>query len=238
MQTEVKPTCTAAGYIIYRCSTCGATTRVENSATGHTPADDSYVITVEPTCTKGGAATATCATCGEAYDIVLDALGHNYVNLDTAIDGHTDHVDRKVICSRCQDLKSENEKYHLEWVDGNYTTETIVAGNCTTSAIYKDTCTFCGATRNRTVEATGAHNYSYSGYDANSAKLTYTCSICNDVKSYNPTFVLAAWNVNNVNKKAADVTNGYLFELSGDGIINAKDYALIKQAVAKKSSKN
>ena len=135
-------------------------------------------------------------------------------------------------------LKSENEKYHLEWVDGNYTTETIVAGNCTTSAIYKDTCTFCGATRNRTVEATGAHNYSYSGYDANSAKLTYTCSICNDVKSYNPTFVLAAWNVNNVNKKAADVTNGYLFELSGDGIINAKDYALIKQAVAKKSSKN
>ena len=238
VQTEVKPTCTAAGYIIYRCSTCGATTRVENSATGHTPADDSYVITVEPTCTKGGAATATCATCGEAYDIVLDALGHNYVNLDTAIDGHTDLVDRKVICSRCQDLKSENEKYHLEWVDGNYTTETIVAGNCTTSAIYKDTCTFCGATRNRTVEATGAHNYSYSGYDANSAKLTYTCSICNDVKSYNPTFVLAAWNVNNVNKKAADVTNGYLFELSGDGIINAKDYALIKQAVAKKSSKN
>lgn len=238
VQTEVKPTCTAAGYIIYRCSTCGATTRVENSATGHTPADDSYVITVEPTCTKGGAATATCATCGEAYDIVLDALGHNYVNLDTAIDGHTDHVDRKVICSRCQDLKSENEKYHLEWVDGNYTTETIVAGNCTTSAIYKDTCTFCGATRNRTVEATGAHNYSYSGYDANSAKLTYTCSICNDVKSYNPTIVLAAWNVNNVNKKAVDVTNGYLFELSGDGIINAKDYALIKQAVAKKSSKN
>lgn len=49
---------------------------------------------------------------------------------------------------------------------------------------------------------------------------------------------LAAWNVNNVNKKAADVANGYLFELSGDGIINAKDYALIKQAVAKKSSKN
>ena len=238
VQTEVKPTCTAAGYTIYRCSTCGATTRVENSATGHTPADDSYVITVEPTCTKGGAATATCATCGEAYDIVLDALGHDYVNLDTAIDGHTDHVDRKVICSRCQDLKSENEKYHLEWVDGNYTTETIVAGNCTTSAIYKDTCTFCGATRNRTVEATGAHNYSYSGYDANSAKLTYTCSNCNDVKSYNPTVVLAAWNVNNVNKKAADVTNGYLFELSGDGIINAKDYALIKQAVAKKSSKN
>ncbi len=46
-QTEVKPTCTAAGYIIYRCSTCGATTRVENSATGHTPADDSYVITVD-----------------------------------------------------------------------------------------------------------------------------------------------------------------------------------------------
>ena len=59
---------------------------------------------------------------------MLDALGHEYVNLDTAIDGHTDHVDRKVICSRCQDLKSENEKYHLEWVDGNYTTETIVAG--------------------------------------------------------------------------------------------------------------
>lgn len=116
--------------------------KVENSATGHTPADDSYVITIEPTCTKGGAATATCATCGEAYDIVLDALGHNYVTLDTAIDGHTDHVDRKVICSNCQDLKSENEKYHLEWVDGNYTTETIVAGNCTTSAIYKDTCTF------------------------------------------------------------------------------------------------
>lgn len=108
---------------------------------------------------------------------------------------------------------------------------------CTQAGEETGTCSVCNTEVTQAIPALG-HTLSYSGYDANTAKLTYTCSICNDVKSYNPTVVSAAWNVNNVNKKAADVTNGYLFELSGDGIINAKDYALIKKAVAAKSSKN
>ena len=59
--------------------------KVESTALGHTPAENSYVVTTEPTCTTAGAANATCARCGEKYDVVLEALGHDYVDNDTRL---------------------------------------------------------------------------------------------------------------------------------------------------------
>lgn len=238
VQTQVASTCTAAGYITYKCSRCGALTKEETSPLGHTPDPKTYVITKSSSCTEDGAATATCSICGEKYDIVLSAYGHNYVENETAIEGHPDHKITQEICSRCGDAK-EAKVVHIEWVEGNYTTKTLVKGSCIVNSRYQDTCNYekCGQTRIRTVEAPGSHKYVYTGFDSSTGKLTYKCSVCEDVYTANPTVVLTFWNANNVNKNSADVTNGYLVELSGDGVINAKDYALLKKANAQKSSK-
>lgn len=234
-QSVVEPTCTAAGYTTYNCSRCGATSKVESKALGHTPAENSYVVTTEPTCTKAGAANATCARCGEKYDVVLDALGHNYVDNDTPVEEHPGHVYRMTACSRCKNVKSQGF-VHTEWIEGEYTTQTLIQGSCTVSARYQDTCTYCNEKRIRTVEATGNHTYSYTKYDAASDRLVYTCSVCGTENKVAPSIVNAAF-IRFVNSKTADVATGYLYDLTNDGVINAKDYAVLNKAVKTSKSK-
>ena len=234
-QSVVEPTCTAAGYTTYKCSRCGATSKVESAALGHTPAENSYVVTTEPTCTNAGAANATCARCGEQYDVVLAALGHDYVDNDTPVEEHPGHVYRMTACSRCKNVKSQGF-VHTEWIEGEYTTQTLIQGSCTVSARYQDTCTYCNEKRIRTVEATGNHTYSYTKYDAASDRLVYTCSVCGNENKVAPLVVNAAF-IRFVNSKTADVATGYLYDLTNDGVINAKDYAVLNKAVKTSKSK-
>ena len=234
-QSVVEPTCTTAGYTTYKCSRCGATSKVESTALGHTPAENSYVVTTEPTCTTAGAANATCARCGEKYDVVLNALGHDYVDNDTPVEEHPGHVYRMTACSRCKNVKSQGF-VHTEWIEGEYTTQTLIQGSCTVSARYQDTCTYCNEKRIRTVEATGKHTYSYTKYDAASDRLVYTCSVCGNENKVAPLVVNAAF-IRFVNSKTADVATGYLYDLTNDGMINAKDYAVLNKVVKTSKSK-
>lgn len=234
-QSVVEPTCTTVGYTTYKCSRCGATSKVESKALGHTPAENSYVVTTEPTCTTAGAANATCARCGEKYDVVLEALGHDYVDNDTPVKEHPGHVYRMTACSRCKNVKSQGF-VHTEWIEGEYTTQTLIQGSCTVSARYQDTCTYCNEKRIRTVEATGNHTYSYTKYDATSDRLVYTCSVCGTENKVAPSIVNAAF-IRFVNSKTADVATGYLYDLTNDGVINAKDYAVLNKVVKSSKSK-
>lgn len=234
-QSVVEPTCTTVGYTTYKCSRCGATSKVESKALGHTPAENSYVVTTEPTCTTAGAANATCARCGEKYDVVLEALGHDYVDNDTPVEEHPGHVYRMTACSRCKNVKSQGF-VHTEWIEGEYTTQTLIQGSCTVSARYQDTCTYCNEKRIRTVEATGKHTYSYTKYDAASDRLVYTCSVCGTENKVAPLVVNTAF-IRFVNSKTADVATGYLYDLTNDGVINAKDYAVLNKVVKTSKSK-
>ncbi|MBQ7800997.1 MAG: S-layer homology domain-containing protein [Oscillospiraceae bacterium] len=81
----VAPTCTEAGYILYRCSVCGDSYSVEVvDALGHTRVTDAAVA---PTCTASGLTEGIhCANCGEILvaQTVVDALGHTEVT-DAAV---------------------------------------------------------------------------------------------------------------------------------------------------------
>lgn len=229
---EVAPGCTTAGYKTYRCSVCGATTKEILNATGHTASEDSYTITQAATCETDGAATAVCATCGESFDIVIAATGHDYEDVITAADGKEGHSYSTPTCANCG-ATQETALVHDEWIDGQYTSALTQEGNCVKDEIYTDTCTVdgCGETRQRvTKEAVGAHDYEYTGTDSDTGYFTYTCSVCGDVISRSPLLVYPFWNVQYVGKTPDEVTNGYLLELSGDGIINAKDYAILNKA--------
>lgn len=230
-ESSLAPTCTEDGYDFFKCSRCSASQRTVLPATGHTPDEETYTVLTEPTCTSDGKATATCTTCGEDYEIVLSALGHDYQDVDVDIDGKPGHVLRTPTCSRCGRTES-SEMVHNEWIEGYYETRVITEGTCIVARVTRDNCSICGITRNNTTPAPG-HDYSFVGQDE-SGNLTYVCARCENEASRAPSTVLALWNINYVNKSPSEYTLGYMLNLNNDDYINAKDYALIKRAVAAK----
>ncbi len=226
-----EPTCTAAGNTYNVCEVCGNVNNKTIEALGHTAAEDSYVIVKEPDCLNDGETTAVCETCGETYSIVTSALGHDYVNIYTDIDEKPGHQLSTPACSRCGDVDTLSvSTVHNEWIEGYYTTAVITQGSCTVSRVTRDTCSLCGETRNNTVQAQG-HKYTFTQIDSN-GRMSYTCSVCNNVYTALPsTLKSIMWSSIYINTAPEDNTNGYLFEFNGDGIINAKDYAFLVQAL-------
>lgn len=71
---NVAPTCTADGYDLYTCSSCGATEkRNSKPALGHKW--DNGTVTTEPTATTPGVRTYTCTVCGEVKTETIPATG-------------------------------------------------------------------------------------------------------------------------------------------------------------------
>ncbi len=226
-EKSVDATCTADGSDFMRCTRCSATSTVVVPATGHTPVAETYSVISEPTCTKEGKAHGTCSVCNEEYDITLDALGHDYQPVETAIDGKPGHVLSTPTCTRCGRTDTATT-VHKEWIDGYYTSQVITEGNCTVAQISRDTCTICGETRNNTTPAPG-HNYNCTGLNE-SGSFGFTCSVCGNETTRTPAFINATWNVRYVNHSPSEFTLGYMLDVSNDKIINAKDYAIIRQA--------
>ena len=72
--------------------------------------------------------------------------------------------------------------------------------------------------------------------------MTYKCVDCNLTLSVNADEVLAMWNSNYINKKPNSTTNrtktdnSSLLNVVDNGIINAKDFALINKLSLKKTN--
>lgn len=230
IQTAVEPTCTASGYNTYKCARdgCSSSKKEVVDALGHTLDESTYLLVTEAGCETDGSATGTCSVCAESYDITIAALGHNYVDVDAAIDDKPGHLLRTPTCSRCSKTQ-ESSIIHSEWLDGYYTTEVVTEGDCTTDRVVRDSCSLCSETKDTVTEAVGSHSFVYTG-NTEDGKLNYTCSVCSKENTISPLLVYPLWNVNYVNKAPSEITNGYYFELNKDGIINAKDYALLRQA--------
>ena len=224
-EKSVAPTCTEAGSNFLQCQRCAASRTEVVAALGHTAVDGSYVIVTEPTCTEDGETTAQCSVCGESYTMVVSALGHDYLNVYEPLDDKPGHSMSTPTCSRCGDTQTPYVA-HIDWLDGYYTTTIITQGSCTVSEITRDTCTLCGETRTNTVPAQG-HKYIFTGLNEEN-RLSYVCSTCNEVYTANPSIVKSTmWNKSYINTAPQDTLMGYIFDLTGDGIINAKDYALL-----------
>ncbi len=74
----VAPTCTAGGYDLYTCSSCGATEkRNPTDALGHKW--DNGKVTTEPTATTPGVRTYTCTACGLTKEEVIPPTGGSTV---------------------------------------------------------------------------------------------------------------------------------------------------------------
>lgn len=224
-------TCTTAGYNRYKCtrSGCSYATTETVAAKGHTAAEDSMVVEKAATCEESGTVSAVCSVCGEAFEITEAALGHDYTDVITDIEDKPGHVLSTPTCTRCG-TTDKSETVHQEWIEGYYETKVVTEGSCTVARVTTDTCTLCSVTRTNTQAAPG-HSYSYSGTDE-SGSFVYICSSCNNAVTRTPSALKLLWSTKYINKSPDDssLTNGYYFELNCDGIINAKDYAILNKA--------
>jgi hypothetical protein len=227
------PTCTTDGNNYYKCTRCSSAKNEKITRLGHTADETNYTISSEPDCTQTGLASSVCTVCGTEFEITLEALGHNYENVVTEIADQPGHSLSTPTCTRCGLTTTDVEKVHDEWVEGCYTSKTTSIGSnaCTSIQTVTDSCNYCSQTRTSTVQPAG-HDYHFSNMNDNNS-FVYTCSKCGESTTRTSSMLQLLWNSSYINTSPDDTDNGYLFEVTGDGIINAKDYGAIVRAGAK-----
>lgn len=224
----VEATCTTAGYNTSKCSVCNSVKRDVISATGHTVDEAAYHITKEPDCENQGKAESVCSVCGaELLDLSVDALGHDYKEIIVPIEEKPGHSLLTPTCARCGSTDT-SEVVHFTWMDEYTNVQVVSEGSCTVARVVRTSCTLCDESYTTTNDAPG-HNYSYTSTN-DSGNLIYTCANCNGTISRTPATVILAWRAQYINNVTDNITNGYLFELTGDNVINAKDYSMLIKA--------
>ncbi len=234
LKEHVDPTCTTAGYDRLVCKVCGYATTESISALGHIPDETVYDILKEQNCEEDGLAISVCKrelsegnVCGEEFQIILEKFGHSYVEVESPSD-HPGHTSITPVCERCNYRDVSKPPRHDEWIEGHYKT-TVVTQNCANiPMLTTDTCDDCGTTRTNTYSDVPSHYYEFTGLNDN-GRLSYTCSVCKNVYTTSVAATYALWNIRYVNTAPADTSLGYLFELNNDGVINAKDYAILSK---------
>lgn len=238
----VAATCTETGSKTYKCSRCSATKTDVINAKGHFAKQGTRVVTKEADCENDGAGHAVCHRCGEEYDYVIKALGHDYQNDEVELPDQPGHVLSTPICTRCGQ-KQNAEIVHKEWIEGYYTHRVITKGTCLTGEIYVDTCTLCKKSSGNVQGSPLGHEYKalrvYEGTAPTTIgnKLTvepysiiYTCKHCGDIDAQTGKQLFYWWDNYYYNKDSMDRTrlnySSYM-DANADGIINAKDYALL-----------
>jgi hypothetical protein len=231
--TSVAPTCVKSGYDNYVCQRCGATSKQTLAALGHTVDEDNYTVITPETCEEDGSAVSVCTVCGETFDITLKALGHDYqdVIVDLTSENKPGHSLVTPTCTRCNSTTTASIS-HDEWLQGYYTTESVTSATCIIQGTTRDTCTICNTKKINTTPALG-HNYNYDG-TLSCDGMEYKCSICRMTTKIDANEVMSYWSQNYINSKNIQRTgtdNSSYLDANGDGIINAKDYAIIRYAV-------
>lgn len=229
-ESSKEPTCASQGYNTYNCSRCSVSKQEAVPALGHTPLDGTLVVSTQATCETDGLEKATCSVCGENYTRVVKAYGHDYQDFIKPMVSHPGHSYRTPTCTRCRGTLSA-ESIHTDWIEGYYTTEVTVEAGCLVQERTKYTCDYCDTVK---YEATGTplgHHYVATGTISNNYNISYQCEFCNLLTLQNPHNILAMWdieylNVSPTNRTAVDNTS--LIDANGDGFVNAKDYALLK----------
>lgn len=221
------PTCTAAGYNTYKCQRCSNVKKDVLNATGHTVDELNYLVLKEQTCLDEGLAASVCTVCGVEFEMTLEPYGHNFENQEVPIEDKPGHVISTPICTRCG-FEDKASTVHKEWIEEYYTRTVITKGTCTVPDATRDVCSICNTSRLNTVPAPG-HKYYFDHYTED-GNLVYICQTCENETSNTATNVKALF-ITYVNTKTSDRALGYIFDVSNDGFVNAKDFALINRVV-------
>ena len=101
----VEATCTAKGYTVFTCTSCGAGYRKYTPAAGHKFGD---WVTVEATCRKTGSKTRKCTVCGKTEKRTLKKVKCHYADAT---------CDKPRICIWCKESDEGLPLFH-KWDEG------------------------------------------------------------------------------------------------------------------------
>ena len=216
----IAPNCTAQGYTMHICQTCGVETAEADSfvpALGHT--NTVWLTTKAPTCAEEGSKYELCVICGErtGQTDTIPTTAHSYKDLVVQTPTCTEAGFTKSICTSCgaETTTQQNALGHVrtEWI-------VTTAPTCTDKGTKDEICLICGVTVQKDVEVeTVEHSYTEAvtaptcvagGYTI------YTCSVCSESYKGNETAALGhtsgGWVVDN---DATCTAAGSKYELCG-----------------------
>lgn len=241
-ELTVNPTCTEAGSQTFKCSRCSASKTDVLPATGHSPDIMNNEIIKNADCENAGAGHTTCFVCGVEYDYVIEPLGHKFENIETPIADKPGHVLSTPTCTRCGQ-KQTASVVHKEWVKGYYNHRVISEATCLVGEIFVDTCTICNQTTGNTQGAPLGHEFQLVRLYEEPTELAvndklkvepfsaiYSCKHCHMMEAKNGKALFEMWDRGYYNTAPSERTavdySTYL-DVNNDGIINAKDYAIM-----------
>ncbi len=151
---QVAASCTNSGFIVFRCSKCGATSKQTISALGHNYVKSSSVAA---TCTKDGSVTYKCSRCTASYTNTLSATGHSYKVTSTKDATCTEDGYTKYTCSNCSGTKTET----IPKTGHTFKEYMTSMANCTEEGYTLYKCSKCGVTEKRNIIPKTPHDYTY-----------------------------------------------------------------------------
>ena len=202
--TTKEPTCTEKGSKHIVCAECEEELEVADiDALGHVAGE--WVVTKEPTCTEKGSKHIVCTVCGAELETAdVDALGHDYQAVVTAPTcterGYTTHT-----CSRCNDSYVDTYVDALGHNFGEWTVTKEAQED--EKGEEKRTCSVCGATLTREIEANG--------------KLTYVETVTEEPKDVTELFTQAKEEEGSVEIKATTEDNKELVIVFDNSAVQA-----------------
>ena len=221
----VEPTCTEMGKkrVTIHCTRCGIETYSGEQfidMLGHSFTN--YVSNNDADCIHNGTETAKCDRCDETDTRTVEnsALGHAYtvevIDPTCTETGYTLHT-----CTRCNDSYMSDFVDALGHIEGEEQTEILVEPTCTEAGtnVIRTYCTRCGenlSTRNVTVDPLG-HDFEIVSFDGEIVGTK--CSRCDETKDFDFMF--------RYNTRLEENDDWAVIDVNNDGVINAKDYALI-----------
>ncbi|MBQ7203036.1 MAG: leucine-rich repeat domain-containing protein [Eubacterium sp.] len=240
-------TCTTQGSNFYKCSRCSNSKTEAVQPLGHLPDESSYVTDKAPDCENAGRGHGTCLRCGEQYNETIPALGHDFqdVEEDLTAEDKPGHVRVTPVCTRCN-TRQNAEVVHKEWTEGNYEVNATVPATCITGAQEIRNCKICGTEGRVQVSEPAGHMFAYKGSlygvpyegEVTADGVSFRCSICGtkDVKSMED--VASYWTFDVVGSKPnrTGTDNTSYLDMNGDGIINGRDLAYIRNLTAQQEA--
>lgn len=130
--------------------------------------------TIEGTdCAKAGRESGTCTVCGKNVDRTIPVLGHDFQEKTVAATC-TAKGRRSVVCSRCGEMKSEQE---IPALGHSFKETSRKAATCTQKGSVTETCSRCGQTKVTELPALG-HVYTAQVVEPTTSRGGYTLHTC------------------------------------------------------------
>lgn len=204
------------------CIYCGETdtTMVPDTALGHSFTN--YVSNNDADCIHNGTETAKCDRCDETDTRIEEnsALGHEYevevISATCTDSGYTLHT-----CTRCNDSYTSDFQDALGHIDGEEESEILLEPTCTAvgKKLVTIHCERCGVetfSGERFIEMLG-HDFEIKTFDGEVVGVD--CSRCDETKTFDFMF--------RYNTEIVENDDWAIIDVNSDGVINAKDYAMI-----------